>query len=126
VYSFYKKRLTRKKYWMMLLFVLAILLIFSRIPFVALLGFVKLVMITMGRLNDIGRSRWFGTAPIVPLFVAVWYNMATKTNDMTLSTIAALFMLGAFVYLGCVPSHPDDNRFGGGSSPNDKLSKIFA
>jgi uncharacterized membrane protein YhaH (DUF805 family) len=118
--NFLNTRMNRATYWFALAFCLVVYAILNAASSETVaMSEVVLVLLSVPRLHDLGRSGWWAAIPIGVEFAAVILAFVLLPFE-TMSVVAGIITLTIAIFLialGMLPGQPQANRFGDPPAP---------
>jgi uncharacterized membrane protein YhaH (DUF805 family) len=113
LFGFLEVRLNRREYWLSVGFAVALAVALSAagVDVGSTWVTVAVVFAQIRRLHDFGRTGWWAVAAQgagLAVMMVVWLLVSMEVGVAT----GGVVMLAFLVWAGCVPSDPDENRFG--------------
>jgi uncharacterized membrane protein YhaH (DUF805 family) len=117
-------RANRKEYWLYVGVLAAVGMLAAQVaPVLSLAGALVLVYAQIRRLHDFGRTGWWAVACLllqVPLAFVLYYSLGEEAALL----IGNAPVLAPIAWIGAVPGHPHENRFGPPRSQR-RLEDVF-
>ena len=105
-------RANRKEYWLYVGALLAVgMLLVEVAPILNLVGALVVLYAQVRRLHDFGRTGWWAGGALllqIPLALILYYSLGEETGLL----IGNGLILIPIVWIGAIPGHPHENRFG--------------